>query len=279
MTEQAPVAEGQVADAAPEAQGQAEPTSWYASAEDEMKGYIQNKGWDDPMKSVQSYKELEKFQGASPDRLLKLPKDGEPMDEIYNRLGRPPTPAEYTYESETGAVDEARLGMYKDIAHQVGISQAQFAKLAEADSQYIAKVQAEYQEQIEQQHTVELQTLEKSWGPAFEERAEIGRRFVASNVPDGMDKKATLEAIENAIGPAAMLKIFANAGEKSNIKEDKLPSGEGDRRFGYSPEQALVDVKTLKADISSDPESLKAFNTGKGSDYEKVKKLNQIIAG
>lgn len=280
MSEEAPAAEGQVVDTAPEAQGQAETqTVWYDTAPDDVKGYIQNKGWDDPIKAVTSYKELEKFQGASPEQLIKLPKDGEPMDEVYNRLGRPVTPDEYSYESPTGELDEARLGLFKEAAHKAGVSQEAFKALAEADSQYWAQAQEAHFAEIEQKQTAELTKLKGEWGAQFDERAELGRRFVSKNIPEGMDKEGTLNAIEDAIGTAAMLKLFANAGDKASVREDRLPDGEGERRFGYTPEQATHDKRELMQTIQADPARLANYNTGKGPDIDKIKKLNQIIAG
>jgi len=280
MTEEiAPAAEGQVADAAPEAQGQAETVSWYDSADDETKGYIQNKGWDDPIKAVQGYKNLEKFQGVPPEQLLKLPKDGDPMDEVYNRLGRPETPDAYSYESPTGQVDEARLGLFKEAAHKAGVSQEAFEALAQADSQYWEQAQEAHFAEIEQKQTAELTQLKSEWGPQFDERAELGRRFISKNIPEGMDKEGTLNSIEEAIGTAAMLKLFANAGDKASVREDRLPDGEGERRFGYTPEQATSDKRELMQTIQADPARLANYNTGKGPDIDKIKKLNQIIAG
>ena len=145
MTE-APNTEGQ--GNAPQGEGQA---VWYGSASDEMKGYIQNKGWDDdPMKAVSSYQELEKFRGANENELLRFPKDPEAdgaFDEIYTKLGRPESADAYEVTLPDGVpIDEARLGVYRDLAYKSGISQKQFQALAEADANYMAGVQQKQKE-------------------------------------------------------------------------------------------------------------------------------------
>ena len=275
MIEEAPQVEGQVADAAPESEGQA---MWYDTASDEDKGYIQNKGWDDPLKAVEGYKNLEKFQGVPPEQLLKLPKDGEPMDDIYNRLGRPETAKEYAFElPDGGAMDTGRLEMYKDAAHAAGISQAQFEALAKADVDYWGGQSVTNQTAIDQKQTAELDGLKQEWGTAFDERAELGRRFIRNNMPEGVDKGETLTAIENAVGTATMLKMFANSG--STLSEDKIPSGDGDRPFGYSREQAISDKKELMQTIQADPARLDNYNKGIGPDLDKMKRLNKVVAG
>lgn len=281
MEETAPAAEGQAAEAAPEAQGQAtesQKTFWYDTAPDELKGYIQNKGWDDPVKAANSYRELEKFQGASPEQLIKLPKDGESMDEVYDRLGRPKSPGDYELQlPEDNNLDEGFLGKIQEAAHIKGINSEQLNELVGTYIEYSTQVQQEQEQALMQQQTAELEQLKGEWGNAFDERAELGRRFVASNLPEGVDKASTLDAIEKAIGTATMLKMFANSG--SNLKESKLPDDTGDKPFGYSREQALSEKKEFMQTIQADPDRLANYNKGIGPDIDKLKRLNKIVAG
>lgn len=275
MTEAtAPKDEGQVEQSAPEGEGQA---VWYESANDEVKGYIQNKGWDDPIKAVTSYQELEKFRGASEDELLKLPKEGESMDAVYDRLGRPESSDKYEIEIAEGVeLDENRLEAFKGIAHEAGLNNVQFgqvvSKIAEIENGMVKQMQ----EAKQQEQAGQLESLKKEWGDGFEERAELGRRFVRSNLPDG-DKEKMLNAIEDAIGTAAMLKLFANAGSKGG--EDKIPDTSGDRPYGYTREQATADKQALMSELKASPERLAAYNSANGADYDKMQRLNKILAG
>lgn len=284
MNDTAPVDAGQ-ADAAPVDSGQATDTApaateapiWYDGAPDEVKGYIQNKGWDSPLKAVEGYQNLEKFQGVGPDQLIKLPKEGEPMDEVYNKLGRPESADKYDWSAPDGVnVDENYLGTIKSAAYEAGVSQKAFEKLASAHAEYELQVVKQTQEAQELEQTNQLNKLQQEWGSKFDERAELGRRFVMSNMPNDLDKTETLDKIETAIGTAAMLKLFANSGEK--FKEAKLPDSGGDTPFGYSPEQATADRKELMQAVQADPARLRQYNTGKGNDFDKLKKINEVIA-
>ena len=277
MIDQAPNDAGQAADAAPVEEGQAK--TWYDGANDETVGYIQNKGWEEnPLGALESYQALEKFQGVGPDQIMKFPKDGEPMDDIYSRLGRPDEAAGYAWESTEGAeVDNTRLDMYKEVAHKAGISQEQFKALADADAGYYSEAMAAHSAAVEQKQTAELTALKSEWGDAFNERNELSRRYITANIPDGVDKNEMLEAIESAVGTATMLKLFANSGAGS--QEAKLPDSGGDRPFGYSPEQAKSDRVELMQAIQSDPARLNNYNLGSGGDIDKIKRLNKIIAG
>lgn len=290
MTEStAPAEEGQAAEVAPSETGQANEnveqqtqSAWYDSADDEIKGYIQNKGWDDPIKAVKSYKELEQYRGASEDQLIKMPKEGESWDAVYDKLGRPESPDKYEIDlgENVPQIDEQRLNTFKSLAHELGLNNEQAQKIAEADSQYAQQFMQQHQEQINEQHQVELNELEKEWGSAFEERTELGRRFIRQNLPsDVEDKEGMLNSIEQAIGPRAMLKLFASAGEKGLSREDNVPDSSGDRPYGYSPEQAKADKATLMKEIQANPERLATYNKGKGPDNDKMKRLIEIASG
>lgn len=277
MTDQAPVTEGQ--GEAPQGEGQA---LWYESAPDEVKGYIQNKGWDDPIKAVSSYQELEKYRGANENELLRLPKDPQAenaYNEIWDKLGRPESADKYNVELPEGAnIDEGRLNTYRDVAYKAGITQAQFEALAQADASYMASMMEQSQKEIAQQQEADYQKLRREWGKDADEREELSRRGLRAIMPEGMNSDETIQAIEQAIGTAATLKLFANVGDRL-AREDSLPNTEGDRPFGYTKEQALADKKSLMDELKSDRERLAVYNTGKGTDFEKMKRLNRYIAG
>jgi hypothetical protein len=279
MTEQAPEQAGQAQ--APAEQGQAK---WYEGhnfAPEDI-GFIQNKGWDDPTKTVRDYKNLEKYHGVPADQLLKLPKsfdeDGA-LDPIYDRLGRPASPDKYDIKLPDGAsVDEGRLKAAREIGHKLGLSTKQMQGLAEFDASYMGEAMKAYEVEKAQKMEAELGSLQKEWGTHFEERAELGRRFVRNAIPAGIDKEATLSAIENAIGTALTLKLFANAGEKT-IREDRVPDSSGDRPFGYTREQAAADKKSLMDELKADPSRLANYNKGIGPDLDKMNRINKIISG
>lgn len=281
MTDEAPIVEGQAQ--APEAQGQAQQQAWYEGHEFEAEdvGFIQNKGWDSPVKAIKAYQNLEKFHGVPADQLIKLPKDFNEegaLDPIYTKLGRPESPDKYDIKLPEGIqVDDNRLNLAKEVGHKIGLNNKQIQALAEFDASYQQEAMANHEKAVAQKQEQELTGLQKEWGTHFEERAELGRRFVRNNLPEGIDKEATLSAIEQAIGTAATLKLFANAGEKS--REDSVPDSSGDRPFGYTREQALADKKALMDELQGDKTRLSNYNSGKGADIEKMKKLNAIIAG
>lgn len=262
-----------------------ENTPWFESYEldDETKGYIQNKGWDNPVKAIKSYRELEKFNGANENDLIRLPKDRAAegaMDAVWNKLGRPESADKYieAIEFPDGVqVDKDRIGFYAEIAHKAGITQDQFKAVAQADAEYWGKMIAEKEKQVQATQEAEYNALMQEWGSKASEREELSRRGLRALLPQGVDKDDMISKIEAAIGTAATLKLFANAGDKL-AREDRVHDSGGDRPFGYTREQALSDRNTLMSELKADRNRLDAYNRGHGSDYEKMQRINKIIA-
>lgn len=300
MTDQAPAAPadagqaqpGQGSDAAagnpnPGAQPAGDAKPWYDghNLAPEDVGYIQNKKWNSPADVLTSYKNLEKFHGVPADQLLKLPKDEKDQaawDALYTRLGRPEKPEGYEFKAPEGVkLDDARMSWVNGVAHKIGLSKAQHAALVNETLTYEGRLISEAQKAVETQQAAELEAVKKEWGAGFEERSELGRRAARAFLPGtAEEKQAFMNAMEMSIGTGAMLKLFANIGEK--LGEDKIHAGDdGGRPFGYTKEQALSDIKGLMTELRdpSNKERLTAYNQGKGKDYEKMQHLNKIAYG
>lgn len=293
----APEATGQVAGAAPVSEGQAPatealttdttpvvsetPTAWYAGATDETVGYIQNKGWtENALSAVESYQALEKFQGASEHELMRFPKDPAAegaMDDIYTRMGRPDTADKYTVELPEGVqMDESRLGAITTAAHKHGVSQEALQAIALAEAEHGATAMAARAEEIATQQEIEYKNLQQEWGANHAEREELARRGLRDVLPEGTDKVALSTAIEEAIGTANTLKLFANVGQ--GRREDSIHDSSGDKPFGYTKEQASSDKSTLMAELKGDKERLSLYNKGVGDDINKMKRFNEILS-
>lgn len=285
MTEAAPASapEGQ----APGQGNDAGATAWYKSEgfTPEIQGYVENKGWkDSPLKAINAYQNLEKFQGVPAEQLIKLPKDmndAESMNPVYARLGRPEKPEAYKFAPIDGMdIPAEDLKEASALAHKLGLNDRQYNEFVREVVTKTAAENADTAKQIEIEQTAQMNEVKREWGDKFEQRSELARRAVKAALPAGLDeegKTQTLTAIENAIGTANFLKMFANFGEK--IGEDKIPQSDSTQRFGYTAEQAVADQAQLMAEMQTDPARLKAFNENKGPDVEKMNRLNKVIAG
>jgi hypothetical protein len=216
--------------------------SWYDSIEDgDLKGYVQNKGWKDPVELANGYRNLEKLLGGEKIPMPKGAEDKEGWARVYDSLGRPKTADEYGLqlpEGGNGDFLKAAAGKF----HELGLSKAQAAELANwYNEQATGQVGAAQQAQaakVEQ----DIQSLKGEWGQAWEENVELGRRAARQF---GLDQ-AKLESLENAFGTAEMLKFMSRIGR--GLTEHSFESGRSTNSFGMTPEAARQRISALRED-------------------------------
>lgn len=258
------------------------PAPWFNGFADEDVGYIKNKGWDAPdgtKNLLTSYKNLEKLRGVPEDRLVKLPEksdDSEGWGKVFEKLGRPEKPEGYEFQApENSKIDSDRLKWSADTAYLMGLNKAQYKALVENTLKYESEIQAKYQQAAEQERIQSFNTLKDEWGKGYEERKTLAERGLMHFMTDKSEH--AVAKMQELFGYADVMKMFANIGQA--IGEDKVPSSDGDRPFGYTPEQAKSDMQQLNAALGSDRKRLAAYNESRGEDYEKMQKLLKIAAG
>lgn len=255
--------------------------TWYDGFAAEDVGFIQNKKWEEsPAKVLNSYKELEKFVGAPAEKLIKLPddlNDSEAMKSVYKRLGVPDEVGDsYSIGDvpEGVQVNEAFASNVAKAAHAAGISPAQYKTVYGEMVKAAAAEQTEAAEAAKLAGEAELAGLKKEWGAVYPEREALAQR-AAKAFGASEDLLAQIEGKEKSAG---LIKLFANIGAK--IGEDKfVETDSSSREFGKTPEQYRADRDALKSELMTDPERRTKYLEGKGADFEKMKRLDKIIAG
>lgn len=274
----APANNGGQADGGADTAAQAK--TWYDGADQETVGYIQNKKWEteSPLKVLEAYRSLEKFNGVPADQIIKLPKSGEPMDAVYNKLGRPESFDKYA-PIEGVEFDSEIVKRFDAKFHAAGLNDAQRKEILSEYSAFEKEVVEQQTRALEQEKAIQIDALKKEWGAHYDERIVLAKQAARSMLPDNEQRESALSAMEAALGPAVMAKMFANFADK--IGEDKILSGSdgGSRAFGYTKEQAMNDKGTLMSEIKADPSRLAMYNKGLGIDIEKINKLNKILSG
>lgn len=216
--------------------------NWYDSIEDgELKGYVQNKGWKDPVELATGYKNLEKLLGSEKLPMPKGAEDKEGWGRVYDALGRPKTADEYGLP-----VPEGDPGEFAKVAsskfHELGLSKQQ----AEGLANWWNETQQGQVQQVQQQSAAkmdaEIQALKGEWGQAWEENVNLGQRAAREF---GLDQ-AKLGALEQALGTGEMLKFMSRIGR--GLTEHTFESGKSTNSFGMTPEAAQQRISELKAD-------------------------------
>lgn len=240
MTEatDAPVA-GQASEATP-----AVSVSWTESLPDDLRGYVETKGFKDPAAVLASYQSLEKLRGVPEDRLLKLPEkmDADALAPIYDRLGRPEAADKYTRALPEGFDD----GVFKaaaETAHKLGLNDAQFSGL-----QQVMQDQAVAVEQAREKQSAEAFD---AWRAKNADGFNNAARVMATI---GMDE-AGLEGLL-AGDKVALYDFLAKVGGRS--AEGQIIHGEKpENEFGITPAAAKAKISELMAD----PDFMKAYTS------------------
>lgn len=216
------------------------PAAWTDGFDDTAKGYIANKGWKGPADLFQSYQNLEKLKGVPAERLLTLPEGDDPAQwaAVWQKLGRPEKAEDYglTGENPEAVAQLASWMLDADIPKVA--AQKLAAKMAEG-GQAMSQAQSDA---AARRSESEFNDLKKEWGAAFDQKAELGRRFAREL---GLDGDA-LAAIEGAIGTKRLLTMMAAGGER--LGEHTIAGLESGRGGAMTPEAAKARIVALRDD-------------------------------
>ena len=270
MTDTANPPEGTPA-AAPAAPA-APAVAWFPEADADTAAFIGTKAWKAPADAVKSYRELEKFVGADKaGRAVVLPTDDTPeaWAPIYDRLGRPKSPADYGLKVEPGS-DTKFLDAATAKFHSLGLNTRQAAELAQWYSSFSAEhgsaAEAAEQAALEAEH----QQLARDWGtgPEAAMRTELAKRAA---VALGLDE-AAIDALQKVAGYSKTMKAIAKVGDM--LREHGAEGMEELGSFTQTPEGA----KAKRATLMADREWTRRAMVPNSAEWQQLQKLDAVIA-
>jgi hypothetical protein len=217
--------------------------SWMEGFDEDTRAYVGNKAWQSPNDMLASYRALERYAGGS-KAIVEMPgedADETKVNEFYNKLGRPESPDKYGLKAPEGA-DPKVTELYSKIAHKHGLTAKQAQGVFGEWNQEIIQMGAQSEAEMTAAAEREVADIRKEWGQAFQQNLDAGRRAAASL---GYDQ-AKLNALEEKLGPAETLRLFATLGSK--MGEDSFVGGEreGSSGFGLTPAAARQQIADLK---------------------------------
>jgi hypothetical protein len=219
-------------------------SDWTTSLSEEVRGYVQNKGFKDPGQVVDSYKNLEKLLGADKAQLLRIPQkeDAPEWNDIWSKLGKPADPTEYKIGDDKG--DKNFQEWARKTFFELNVPKKQAETLAAKFNEYSQSVMDAQANQRQQEVVQQDNQLKQEWGKAYEQNIQVGRKAVQAFGFDG----PTIEKLEQAMGYAGVMKFMQTLGSK--VGEDSFVSsqGQGGFRGAMSPAQAKAQMQSLKGD-------------------------------
>lgn len=246
--------------------------TWYNGADELTTGYIQNKGWQNPLDAIKSYQNLEQLLGADrAGRTVVMPKpDATPEERnaFYEKLGRPTDANGYNLQVPEGFGDKEFAGQAGQWFHELGLSKAQGEQLVAKWNEYIgARVGADQTAQaqaFEQDNT----KLTQEWGAAHAQNLAAAQAAARGL---GLDT-TTIDKLQSALGHYGTMNLLAKIGSKTI--ESPFVAGDGKPGFGdaMTPAQAKAEIKALMGD----KEFVKQYTGGNREAFLKVQRLNQF---
>jgi hypothetical protein len=213
--------------------------SWTEDLSDAQRALLETKGWKAPGAVLDSYSHLEKLIGR--DKIA-IPKDGdsEAWDAVFERLGRPRSAEDYEIAVPEGVPrDEAFEARMRGLFHSAGLTRAQVSALSEDWHSYLGAEGERAEQQRIAKAEDEETALRSEWGGSYDRNMEQARRAARR-----FGEAATIDGLEEAVGRAAVFKMFARIG--SAMAEDDL-NGEAGESFS-STGSVRSQIAALKAD-------------------------------
>jgi len=235
---------------------------WYGDIEDaELKGWVENKGFKDPVAALQSMKNQEKLLGSDKIAMPKDMEDKEGWDKVYDKLGRPKESADYQLP-----VPEGEDGEFAKVAgdwmHEAGLNTTQARALAEKWNEYASKAVGEQEAAQAVKFEQELEGLKKEWGNEYATNVnaadQVNREF---DIP-----KADLDAIL-AGSEATLVKTLHKISK--GMLEDNYKDGDNGKRFGQTKEGARAEIQEKRAD----KDFMEKYNKG---DPVAINQMNEL---
>lgn len=249
---------------------------WQSPFDEGTRGYIANKGWKEPGHLLESYRNLEKAFGASPDQVIRLPKADDPqatdaMNRIYDQLGRPKTPDAYKLEipKENGSPEFAKAA--SETFHKLGLSEKQGQELVKWWNEQQANTMKVAGEQKTMAVNDSKVALQKEWGAAHEQNLGLAKRAAKEFGVPG----AVIDALDSHMGYNGVMKFFHNIGSKlgseGNFHSGNTPAGNG----SLTPVQAQSKI----AELRNDKQWVSRYLAGDSSARTEMEKLNRFAIG
>ncbi len=219
-------------------------SEWTAGLNDELKGYVQNKGFKAPQDVLESYRNFEKLHGVPQERLLKLPEDmtGPEGRQVWERLGAPKESKEYGLKPTDGKPDPM-ADWAENTFFKLNMPKGMAANLMKEFGSYAEAQRAAQTEQQKNAQTTALNELKTKWGTAFDQNVNM---VTQGAIALGMSNDE-VAALGSAIGPAKaselLLKLATATGEHSFV----TGGGPGGNRV-LAPDQAKAKINDLISD-------------------------------
>lgn len=208
---------------------------------------------------ARSYAATKKLVGGDASEFFKIPTDKttpEERDKFWNTLGRPETADKYQVpktvvdQQEALMISNETLAEFGKTAHQLGLSNSQFAAVTEWYAGFVKSSSDALEAQVTTARGTAETALKTQWGGAYDEKVALAKDALKELSRDDPTLVDFMETSGLGNDPR-MLRMFERLGR--SMKEDLLRDGKGGQpgaAFGQqlTPEQATAEHNRLMGD-------------------------------
>jgi hypothetical protein len=241
-------------------------------------GYWQNKAWkaDDPvsiaLEATKAAREAQRFVGAPPEQLIRLPKDAKDeagWNSVWNRLGKPADPKGYDFTdvkfADGSAIKDSLADTIRKTAFENNIPKDAAAAFARSLVKHMDSEDTTEAGEVKAKYDASLQRLKETWGTNgninLVTAAEGARKLGIS--PELQQK------VMETLGADVAAEMFRKAGQ--GLSEDKLVEGNKNA-------PATVDAaRARRTELMQDKDWVTRYRKGGVAEKREMHNLNQII--
>ncbi len=246
-------------------------SDWTSGLNDDLKSYVQVKGFRDPAAVVESYRGFEKLHGAK-EHLVKLPENMDTPEgrAIWERLGRPKEAKDYIIDLPKDNAD-ATLGEWlRGVADGGNFTQKQLDKLVGAWNERQTGESKASDLKAAQEYQAQEGNLKREWGAAFDQNLNVAKAG-ANALGLSKDDVDALEGIKGFEATMRLLhKLGGATGEHTFVTGQTAPGAGGP----LAPAQAKAKIREL----TSDKNFQARFKSGDADARRQWDQLNQQAA-
>lgn len=255
---------------------------WYDGADDDTKGYLQNRGWDKvdaktaAFNAAKAHREAEKLLGIPADKIVRLPKDANDVEgtaAFRAKLGVPADPKDYDF-SKVKFADGTEIGTaFKDTL-SAALSKANVSKDGAPD---IASAVVKFMETAETTNAGESaaklaiakDALKANWGNNFNANMIVAQNaFKALGMP-----VEAAQALEATAGYDKVMEMFRNIGAR--IGEDTFVRSTAPGQTGSMSKEQATAALNEKLNDSLWADKLSKGDTATAREFDTLTRLMQ----
>lgn len=249
---------------------------WFSGFKaDDVRGYIEQKGFKDPESLASAYWNLEKTRGVPQERLLTLPADDKPESwgPVYNKLGRPEKPEGYDVKGADGTPADF-LAWQRQTFHELGLSKKQGDALSAKWNELVTASAAGDQTAAKEALGQQITKLKQEWGAAAKQNIEVVDAMVEKL---GLDE-ATQKKMEGVLGFDGFAKLLYGMTQKFGIKlgESEFHGSDGGTSADFGA-MTPASAKARRDELLSDPTYYKAWSAGDIAKKSEIDRLFKFI--